>query len=339
MIWLHVGLHKTGTSSIQAALRLVTHRPRLSVWTIGDQPLALSPEWASWISKRASGGDVIVSDETLLGDPTDGYPDLIPRLSSLQDCLPDGDVTVVIGLRRQPDWVESVYLQSLQQGATWGDDEFHGRIRTAGHLSWAHLIADFESALDPWPLRVLVHDPSRDAVTDFFALCGLKVPPDVGAPIRENISISAVQAPIMRMLNSRMSTGAQNRVRPFFQHVAGPPPRRQASALSADVRASLDAAFSHEWPVLLDDLARSGRLAPGLDPDALASWPDDNRPFVGSDLGDGAVADEAIRLMSVAIDRAPLPREPTAFDRVRSKLRSNPSDVPAALLRSLRRRS
>lgn len=339
MIWLHIGLPKTATSSIQAALRLVTHRSRLAVWTIGDQPPPLSPQWSKLIRTRSAAGDVVVSDETLLGDPSDGYPDMPERLTQLKNALAHLDVTVVLGLRRQPDWVASVYLQTLQQGATWGADEFYERIRTTGHLSWARLVADLESALDPWPLRVLIHDPSRDAILDFFTLCGLERPPDVGAPIRENVSISATQAPIVRMLNSRKSPYEENKVREFMQQVAGPAPRSEASVLSPAVRDSIDAAYAHEWRPLLDDLARNGRLAPGLDPVALACWPEDNRPYVGTGLGDPSVADEAIRIMSVAIDLVALPGEPTAFGRVRDKLRSNPADLPAAVLRSLRRRT
>lgn len=339
MIWLHVGLPKTGTSSIQAALRLVTHRSRLAVWTIGDHPPPLSPQWSELIRSRASAGDVVVSDETLLGDPSDGYPYVPVHLDRLKSALAHLDVTVVLGLRRQPDWVASVYLQTLHQGATWSDDEYYERIRATGHLSWARTVADLESALDPWPLRVLVHDPSRDSVLDFFSLCGLERPPDVGAPIRENVSISAAQAPIVRMLNSQMSPDVKNKVRQFMQQVSGPASRSEASALSPAVRASIDADYSHEWPLLLNDLARSGRLAPGLDPVALACWPEDNRPYIGTGLGDPRVADEAIRIMSLAIDLVALPGEPTAFSRLRYKLRSNPADLPAAVLRSLRRRS
>lgn len=339
MIWLHVGLPKTGTSSIQAALRLVTHRSGIAVWTIGDHPPPLSPQWSELLHTRADAGDVIVSDETLLGDPRDGYLDLPVRLDRLKTALAQLHVTVVLSLRRQPEWVESVYLQTLQEGAAWIGDEFYQRICTTGYLSWARLITDLESALDPWPLRVLIHDPSRDSILDFFGLCGLERPPDVGAPIKENVSISATQATIVRMLNSQLSSDAQRKVRGFMQQVAGPAARSDASALSPAVRASIDAAYSQEWGLLLDDLARKGRLAPGLDPVTLGCWPASDRPYIGSGLGNPNVADETIRIMSLAIDLIALPGEPTAFSRLRDKLRSNPADLPAAVLRSLRRRS
>ena len=339
MIWLHVGLPKTGTSSIQAALRLVKHRSGIAVWTIGDHPPPLSPQWSELLRTRADAGDVVVSDETLLGDPSDGYLDLPVRLERLKTALGPLDVTVVLSLRRQPDWVESLYLQTLQEGAAWIGDDFYQHICTTGYLNWARLLADLESALDPWLVRVLIHDPSRDSILDFFALCGLKSPPDVGAPIKENVSISATQATIVRMLNSQLSSHTQRKVRGFMQQIAGPASRSDASALSPEVRASIDAAHSQEWRPLLEDLARNGRLAPGLDPVALGGWPEGNRPYIGTGLGDPRVADEAIRIMSLAIDLVALPGEPTAFRRLRDKLRSNPADLPAAVLRSLRRRS
>lgn len=325
MIWLHVGLHKTGTTSIQGALRLITHRARLAIWTIGDTPQASTRQWGEWAVRHAAHGDVILSDETLLGDPTRGYPDLPIRLAHLREVLPMQDVTVIVSLRRQDAWVQSVYLQSLQQGETWTPEEFWGQLRSSPFLRWTHLVSELESVLEPAGVRTLIHDSGRDAVADFLALCGQKPPPTAGTTLRDNVSISAAQAPVVRILNESRNQEEVHHLRSFMQLSAGSPQRHRLSAFPEGVQEQIAAEYRSDWEAVTTR-------------DPSVEWPAEPAPFAGHDLASPYVAEEALRLLSIAIDQAGIPRRPSVLARAVTKIRTNPRDVPTAMVRAVRRR-
>jgi len=335
MIWVHAGLAKTGTSSIQAALRLIRHRSRYSVWTIGDAPQPLSPEWNTWVERRATSGDVIVSDEGLLGDPLTGYADLPQRIMALREALPDVPITLVLGLRRQSTWVQSMYLQSLQQGGSMYASEFWSQLETSPYVLWSNLVAEAESAFGQDAVRVFLHQDGRDAVTDFFSLCGLKPPPSMGRPIRENVSVSATQAPIVRRFNEMSTPTEQKAMRRFLQLVAGPDPSGKFSVLPESTTSSIGAACRTDWHDLITRLSSTGQLAHSQA--NSAEWLELEDAYPGDDLNCPPVEREILRLLSVAVANSRDIQARSVMARLVDKVRINPRDLPAAAVRVLRR--
>ena len=85
MITLHVGLHKTGSTSIQAALSLISHRRGLDVLLPGRNAPPSFDFLLSTLREAQPSNNLIVSDENLLGKMSDCYAERNMRLKSLRD--------------------------------------------------------------------------------------------------------------------------------------------------------------------------------------------------------------------------------------------------------------
>lgn len=336
---LHVGVHKTGTTSIQAALRMVSHRSALGLLLPRDGVRVLSDEWVTLLTASASCLDLVVSDETLLGDPLDGYSQAEERVDALRRLRPVlGDVQVIVYFRPQASWLPSVYTQSVQGGSAAPPEEFMATLWDAQGLRWMHLLRLLTQAFGTDRVTVRLFDPRIDAVGDFFDICRLGGAPNTGgARVEENVSVSAAQVPILRELNSDPALSKQERaaVRAFFQIDVGISAGPRMSPFSEELQQRIAEAFAEDWRELLDFVSSSVR--PGATRRSLVQWPEDPLPFAGSGLEDPAVKNEVVRSLRVATAMSDAGRRPSFVQRVRHKLATSPGDIPNAARRGLRR--
>lgn len=240
-VLLHVGMHKTGTTGIQQfmalnraalarhgvlyptlyghdshpelALCLPNRREEMMLRMRGALPARPGPTWpdretayARLASEfRDSGSEVLVlSSECFMEwlDPAD----VKAALSSALDC----PVTVLMYLRNQSDWLESVFRQVVR------DPE----IRFAGERDELPQVAqtDYLAVLQPWAaafgaqhLRVRSYDTvtSRGvgAVRDVLGVLGLPPSAHFRYPLRNaNAAASAAQIEVLRGLNRSGAT-------------------------------------------------------------------------------------------------------------------------------------
>ena len=87
MITVHVGLHKTGSSSIQVALELMRNSTRRVIVTPDPTDDRTEQGWVDRIKALAHSSDAIFSDENLLGTPYDGYQLAPKRVAILRSAL------------------------------------------------------------------------------------------------------------------------------------------------------------------------------------------------------------------------------------------------------------
>lgn len=341
MLTLHVGLHKTGSTSIQSALRVSTHRPHLRIWVPGMAGDPLDSGTAQSLVAAAEQRHVVVSSEDLLGDCVDGYAHASLRAGRLKHLYGTADPRVVVYLRRQTDWLPSVYLQTIQEGRDLSPEDFWSRIEGAPHLTWMNLLGALTEHFPRERLIVQVQDPARDVVDDFFAVSQLGISPaSISAPIRENVSISATQAPLFRMVcrSGPLSRDELRLVRNFFQGGSTIFRSPRISPFPTSIQNEIINRFADDWAAVstwVDEARHPGKLTPA----ARAPWPSRPLTFAGSSLDDKAIQAEAIQALRASILQIPAARDPTLISRLAFKVRRNPRDVPAAFRRAVLRRT
>ena len=184
---LHVGLHKTGTTHLEAvfhanheALRLAgigfirtgEHRKfalerRLDA--VGGMVLnpAGAGQEAAKVAERLAMPKVLVSDENIIGSCGTFSKEGLPYASlakNLQRAIRHlgrkRQVRLLLSVRNYADWLESCYLQTLKRKTF---DDFEGFLKKVdlAKLSWPSLVRDLRRALPDATLLVWPYDAYR----------------------------------------------------------------------------------------------------------------------------------------------------------------------------------
>lgn len=345
MITIHVGLHKTGTSSIQAALdrSAASALNGGAYWGSGGMLVrngVLRTGAAVEVRRLARARDVVLSSEGFLGDPWDVYSGAESVARALADCFTGHDFQVVLYVRPQPEWVTSVYTQRIQEGGTERPEAFVRRMLAEPHLRHTELVASVVRGLGgPERLIVRPFGSTPNVVEEFFKTMDFAEPYGGGGGPRANVSITARQVAVMRSV-SQSSPGLSRLARMAYQRERVGGADRGGSPLQESLQEELHELFQQDWARLPWSVAGTKRADPGsfeLVARQNASWAP--VPFVGSDLTDEAVADEALATIVELLPRAMRddPSGPRLGRRVVRKLRRDPADFPRAAARAARR--
>ncbi len=341
MIAVHAGLHKTGSSSIQVALELARNRNGRCVITPNPTDDRTEQGWADRTKALADSPDAIFSDESLLGSPYDGYQAAPQRASLLRNALRGVPYQLIVYVRPQLDWLPSVYLQGVQEGRTIAAERFWTGIKDEPLLEWSRLLDVLRKESGAERVVVRAHTRSRDAVADFFKVCGLGKPPRIGkGMIRINASIAADQAPLLMALNELPEVGFDQRVqfRRVFQQILAPGASLDLSPFPESVQREIAERFRNDWQILTDSVV-------GYDPEEAQvfqnesqRWLEQPRLFGGATLDDSAIQQEALRALHVLSLKQDV-EDPSLLKRLITKIRDDPGGLPQALLRAVRRSS
>lgn len=155
-IVLHLGAHKTGTSAIQRYMEIhadlcaanrVGFLPRpdgggLLQWGRKDQIEAARPELDQRLAASEAAGDLdyVISQENLVGPPFVAgkkmlYPRLTERAGNIRDALDGRPIRVLFYIREQGAFLESFYLQTVNQGESHSFKEWCQAMHDT-NLSW-----------------------------------------------------------------------------------------------------------------------------------------------------------------------------------------------------------
>lgn len=214
-IVLHLGAHRTGTTTLQDYLR--RHRPGLAARGIRPLlPAALrGPEYRGLVQRNGGGPArqalaatiarargqgmrvLLLSEENLCGDlratlaAGRPYPGLAARLARLGP-LPDGGPRRVgLAVRPYAGWWESVLAYAVAQGLHVPDGAEGARL-SAARRGWADVVADIARAF-PGAEIVVWHGLAGRPHLPVQALTGIAgLPPGGSAPRRNAAADAAV---------------------------------------------------------------------------------------------------------------------------------------------------
>ena len=235
-LFLHIGLQKTGTTTIQTCLAQnrvlladsgfvypdpTSVRIGLDDRSHGHLSLSLTGYWRetpyqlsreeAWDELRnlyfGSDGHLLISHEGL------STPQIIPHFSFISQMLRGVDVKVIIYLRRQDIFAQSVYKERLMAN---GKHDFQTSYEKGDYRR----LLDFHSIVQAWQgcvgknniiIRLFEKDQlfEGDALEDFFNITGIGEIAGLQRPFqRSNPTMSRTVLEISRALNSMDIMGA-----------------------------------------------------------------------------------------------------------------------------------
>lgn len=208
---LHVGLEKAASTTIQNFLEsrydaLLAQ----SVWfprSVFSRKIPEEPERTSGhleLLRNLADGDItafqeeaaavradrlLLSAENLFHHPNSAH------LALLADLLAESEITLVVVLRRQDDWLRSYYTESVTNGwnaETASIDRFAERMMQEGRLDYAALLSRMQAIFSPTHVKVLDYDTLREGrgvVVNFCAAIDLSFSEeDFAAAPRSHVS-------------------------------------------------------------------------------------------------------------------------------------------------------
>lgn len=226
----HVGLHKTGSTSIQYALEVAGFRSHLR--RIEDMN-------ATGVGEAWDRGDVI-SSEGLLGTMRTLYADArecIGRLASFG--LP---LHIVLFVRPIIEWHESMYIQRIQEGDAISPSEYIDAVRNLAHFRMSRLL-DALLELEP-NHRISILPYSSNVVQDFARVSGLGLSE---VRRRSNRSMTPARAVFASQINGLPAFEAKRTLRVVLQHeIPAMHPRAETTVFSANDLAAFEPA-TKDW--------------------------------------------------------------------------------------------
>lgn len=161
-LYIHIGSHKTGTTTIQSYLRknqekLLCERVKYIeagkslkniryLNTIDDEEIACIRNDILKITENSPGMDrFIISWEGFCGDYLDGYRNS-ENLSKILNLIfsPLFEVKIILYLREQSSFIESIFTQEVHAGTSVSFEEFMKTINI-DDFSWMRLVKAYES--------------------------------------------------------------------------------------------------------------------------------------------------------------------------------------------------
>jgi hypothetical protein len=209
----HVGAHKTATSLVQKYLR---DKPeQFEGRGLVYVPRGDMNKYVGWGGKLVEDPDqlgdrvraeldkpgtrlVFLSHENTLGRPIVSrkpglYPHARKNLRAARKALAGLDVTIVISIRQQVDFLQSYYLQLVHEGGHDSFDDWFASIDT-DELSWRPMMDAVVDLFGPNSLRVIDFDQIKKGQNEFLKSFFARIDTDVDMdpnykPVR-NASIS-----------------------------------------------------------------------------------------------------------------------------------------------------
>jgi len=161
-IYVHIGTHKTGSTTIQRALRETSKLGVQEGWEYLGKPtkvkelmkaqnykeelVRIFSQWINNSIKRSGqSSKKIISSEALIGNPSIGYMNSRVVATMLCDALKHYDVKIIVYLRRQDEIIESLYTQKIHEGNSLKFEEFISQFEPGREFNYSQMLQDWMS--------------------------------------------------------------------------------------------------------------------------------------------------------------------------------------------------
>lgn len=238
LLFLHIGTHKTGSTAIQRALpvggaaALKAGLVRLDIhgdvartsWT-EDDARSLRSHLAGQIVPGAS--RYLLTCEGFSGNPLQGYANAPVAAERLRAATADFDVRVVVFLRRQDDFLESIYTQLIHQGGSQSFEAFLQAMPDGGP-DWHRLLTTYaaEFGRDNLVVRryhATFYPRPESLLEDFCAILGVPTSVLAKADSTPNQGYSHKAQELARVCNPHLDDAGRRQLRQLLQKISPKP--------------------------------------------------------------------------------------------------------------------
>jgi len=275
-IAVHVGAHKTGTSLIQKYLRdkpeqilpygirVISRSDTNGLIGWGAALIDTPEKLANRLEAETAAGTtvryVVASHENTLGRPHRAsgdylYPESPTRIEALAKVLTGWDAKVIVYLRPQAPFLESYYLQLVQQGETFTFDQWLDRV-DFDRVSWRPLIEMLDAAFGRDRVEVGDFEEIRQGQEAFLQGFFRRIDPSIDfAPeyaAQRNLSISEKGLRIALAANPYLRTPDEKKgMRVFLQRRFSNADYPRAVLFTPGQRADLEVRYGAEYRSLI----------------------------------------------------------------------------------------
>lgn len=307
MLTVHVGLHKTGTTALQAYLKALQPRNRPGLEYLADDGLfyrdGFSPPGHSTRRSRSlqmleAGKHVVLSNENFLGRSWSMYTDARDRATAMREYF-DGvsEFQLVVYLRPQHTWFPSAHAQYVRAGGT---ENLQSYIRSRIELKYSrysNLIRDLVDVFGSGRVVVRAYADGTDTVASFLPLIGLSVSPRLQGSERVNATTTQAHVEILRRINELSIDGHSTDFAWLLRKTDSGPFSSTWAPVDANLFSALLELTMSDW-FELTELVRHTKLAEPQAFEFVANTAQSNRvPTTKSGLPDEPELEEAIRLL------------------------------------------
>ncbi len=231
-LYLHIGTHKTGTTSIQhAAGSLAKKKSHEIGWYRGpsryDKAIMQATKYDKNLvrqfrsklpSPRSGGNSAWISSEALCGNPNNGYQNSAVIYEMLRDATTDFSITIIIYLRKQDSFVESMYTQNIKQGETIEFDEYLMNFESQNALNYLRILQDLSKYFGPENLVVRsFHTASQRGLLSDFSEIIQDVSLENSTDQRRNPSYSRRALEVSKVCNESLNKQSKMQLRQVLQ--------------------------------------------------------------------------------------------------------------------------
>jgi hypothetical protein len=215
-------------------------------------------------------GDVLVLNEDLVCRLAvkDFYQNIAAAVRHVRATLPEEALHFILYVRRQPEYLESVYMQHVHLGRALKFERFLARA-DAVDLSWLRVVEDLAAAAGPENVTVRPFETIRAGedrfLREFLRVCGVPDPESFAADATggraTNRSYSGIAMKIARRTNALLENKKDRRMlRRFLQENFSTATHPRAELLDPEARAALAARYAASNRALFEryDLGADG---------------------------------------------------------------------------------
>lgn len=237
--FLHIGTHKTGTSSIQSTMTklkkdlrgeniiYIPFSPEMGTFVVSEKVdtsfIEKSKKFLDSYTSSYQGSKnirYVMSHEGFSGDPRKGYSNAAINAEMLSKILEPYDVEVIIYLRQQDSFLESMYTQSIHEGDSLSFDEFMAGCRQYRY-DWYDLIDSYANYFGKDHVTVRRYDKvylrNGDVIGDFSELIGSKVMQSLKKKENINSGYSRDALEVARICNEVFTDKEKKKLRYLLQ--------------------------------------------------------------------------------------------------------------------------
>lgn len=267
LLFIHIGTHKTGSTAIQRALpvggpalreglvRLDFHGDiSRAAWSQADEEAQVEKFRAQLQTRECR---YLLSCEGFSGNPYQGYANAPVIAARLRAVTREFTPRIVVFLRRQDDFIESIYTQLIHQGGSQSFADFLAGLPPGG-LDWHRLLGAYAAEFGGENLVVRRYHPDfypkpESLLEDFCGIVGV-TPAALEkkkAAATPNQGYSREAQEIALQCNAHLGEEDRRQLRALLQKISPKPVFQNYSYLDAEARRGILAGFEESNAAVL----------------------------------------------------------------------------------------
>lgn len=237
-LYIHIGTHKTGTTAIQKVLKenvkslkkenityipLVDQTKKLKYVNKVERELVSSNKkfLLSFFKKNKKSKCFIWSFEGFSGDPLKGYNNSEVIAESLRKITQGINVKIIVYLRKQDQFIESLYTQMIHQGESYNFEYFIKRFKN-DDFNWYLFLNNYSKYFGKENIIVKQYDKEilkkrKGIINDFIGIIGVQNLKIKKNKMIANKGYSRNALEIAKILNPKLNDDEKKVLRKFLK--------------------------------------------------------------------------------------------------------------------------